>query len=302
MCAITHICIPHMHTLTHVCTHTDACLHTNSRVHVCTHSHSMHMHARVHSHTCTRTCTHVHEHVHCPPLSHVGTCSRDTVPCMSPRTGQRSLPIFPRTLGSKFRVTSPAGPGTASELRKRDVRSLALCGARRGCGPRSPRCCPRCLAGARDPGPQRLRGGPAPLRRLPRPPPAVRGLAQGLGRPGDQHGGVPAPEARPAPEGLRPRQHHGERGPRGCAAGGAGGTAGPVWGVGLRGHGHAAQAGGGRGTSRACCRRWKLASGSSSLAVSGLGSAWRRVLLGRFSAPLCLGCFVDSFLGKAVGS
>ena len=70
----------------------------------------------------------------------------------------------------------------------------------------------RLVAGARHSDGRWLRGGPAPLGRLPGTQPAIHSLEEGLGHQNHQHGGVPAPEARAAPQGLHPQQHHGERG------------------------------------------------------------------------------------------
>lgn len=82
-----------------------------------------------------------------------------------------------------------------------------------------PRSHPLCSAlGARDPDGHGLRGGPAPLGRVPRARAALRRLEEGVERGQHQHRGVPAPEARAAPQGLRAPEHHGER-----AAGGRGG-------------------------------------------------------------------------------
>lgn len=126
MCARSHAHTQHVHTHAHVQLYTHARTHTltpactHTRTHVCTHLHTytcthtcthLHEHTRTHvcahtiTHACGHTHTRTHTHAHCPSLSHVGSCSRATLPCMSLRTGQRSLPIFPQTLGSKFRVT-----------------------------------------------------------------------------------------------------------------------------------------------------------------------------------------------------
>jgi len=65
--------------------------------------------------------------------------------------------------------------------------------------------------GARRPGGHGLRRGAAPLRRVPGAPAAVRGVAPRVEHPGDEHRGVPSPEAGALQEGLQPQRHHGEQ-------------------------------------------------------------------------------------------
>lgn len=63
------------------------------------------------------------------------------------------------------------------------------------------------FAGTRNPHQHGLRCGAAPLGRLPGPPAALRRLEKSVGHQGDQHGGIPAPQARPLPPRLHPQRH-----------------------------------------------------------------------------------------------
>lgn len=62
-------------------------------------------------------------------------------------------------------------------------------------------------AGTRNPHQHGLRRGAPPLGRLPCPHAAVRRLEEGVGHQGDQHGGIPAPEACPLPARFHPQRH-----------------------------------------------------------------------------------------------
>lgn len=61
--------------------------------------------------------------------------------------------------------------------------------------------------GTRDSHQHGLRRGPPPLGRLPGAHAAVRRLEEGVGHQGDQHGGVPPPQARPLPPRFHPQRH-----------------------------------------------------------------------------------------------
>ena len=83
-----------------------------------------------------------------------------------------------------------------------------------------PVCVPTCIfscscvcvppPGPRHPRGHGLRSSAPPLGGVPGAPAAVRGLETSLGHQGDQHRGVPAPQACPLPPRLHPQRHHGE--------------------------------------------------------------------------------------------